>query len=69
VPRRTRLILVVVRPLSLDRVADAAGRERRVTEEALVLDADPGVARPRVPAQRAFWFGWRAQCPVTILIK
>jgi hypothetical protein len=58
-----------VRPLRLDRVADAAGREWRVTEEALVLDVDPGVARPRVPAQRAFWFGWRAQFPDTILIK
>jgi hypothetical protein len=58
-----------VRLLRPNRVADAAGREWRVAEEALVLDTDPGVARPRVPAQRAFWFGWRAQFPDTILIK
>lgn len=58
-----------VGPLRLDRLADAAGREWRVTEEALVLEANPGVTRARVPAPRAFWFGWRAQFPDTILIK
>ncbi|MBI4263913.1 MAG: DUF3179 domain-containing protein [Acidobacteria bacterium] len=52
-----------------DLVADAAGRTWRVTEDALVLVDDARVARPRVPAQRAFWFGWRAQFPDTILIR
>ena len=40
-------------------VTDETGRAWRVTEEALVLSDDPRVARPRVPAQRAIWFGWR----------
>ena len=57
------------RPIDPDMVVDTAGREWRVTEEALVLVDDPSVARPRVPAQRAFWFGWRAQFPDTLLIK
>ena len=50
-------------------VIDGAGRAWRVTEEALVRDGDPGSAFPRVTAQRAFWFGWRAQFPATVLIK
>jgi hypothetical protein len=41
-------------------VTDGDGRAWRITEEALVLDDDPSVTRPRVPAQRAFWFGWYA---------
>ena len=58
-----------VRPVDPNMVVDTAGREWRVTEEALVLADDPRVARLRVPAQRAFWFGWRAQFPDTLLIK
>ncbi len=50
-------------------VVDGAGRAWRVTEEALVRDDDPESAFPRVTAQRAFWFGWRAQFPTTVLIK
>ena len=52
-----------------DRVADDTGRPWRVTEDALVLDRDPSVRRVRVPAQRAFWFGWYAQFPDTALIQ
>lgn len=52
-----------------DVVVDAQGRTWRVTEDALVLTEDPSVTRSRVPAQRAFWFGWRAQFPDTVLIK
>ena len=37
-------------------------------EEALVLDDDPSDRRLRVPAPRAFWFGWYAQFPDTELI-
>ena len=58
-----------VRPIDPDMLVDTAGREWRVTEDALVLADDPRVARPRVPGQRAFWFGWRAQFPDTLLIR
>ena len=50
-------------------VVDDEGRTWRVTEDALVLAEDSGVTLLRVPAQRAFWFGWRAQFPDTLLIK
>ena len=56
------------RHLAGERVADDTDRAWRVTEAALVLEGDPGVQRPRVPAQRAFWFGWYAQFPDTELI-
>lgn len=50
-------------------VVDANGRRWRVTEDALIAES-PGVApAPRVAAQRAFWFGWFAQFPDTMLIK
>lgn len=51
-------------------VRDQAGRQWRVTEEALV-PAVPDVvtALPRVAAFRAFWFGWYAQFPDTVLVK
>ena len=61
----TRLIRVV----DPDAVVDVEGRTWRVTEEALVLAEDSDVTLPRVPAQRAFWFGWHAQFPDTLLIK
>ena len=51
------------------RVADAAGGVWRVTEDALVADADPQRRLPRVAAQRAFWFGWYSQYPETRLIR
>ena len=51
------------------RLVDAEGRRWRVTEDALIPEA-PGPGRaPRVPAQRAFWFGWFAQVPDTMLFK
>ena len=50
-------------------VLDAAGRPWHVTEAALELAADPEVRRLRLPAQRAFWFGWYAQFPETVLIR
>lgn len=50
-------------------LVDVDGRRWRVTEDALIPESS-GVARaPRVPAQRAFWFGWFAQFPDTVLIK
>ena len=51
------------------RVVDAAGGVWRVTEDALVPDGGSRQHRPRVAAQRAFWFGWYAQFPDTSLIK
>ncbi len=56
------------RHLGPERLADEAGGTWRVTEGALVRDADPNHQRPRVPAHRAFWFGWYAQFPDTALV-
>ncbi len=50
-------------------IADSAGRQWRITEEALVAADDESVRLPRVSAQRAFWFGWHAQYPDTLLIQ
>jgi len=50
-------------------VIDGQGRRWRVTEDALVRSDDEAVRLPRVPAQRAFWFGWRAQYPATLLVE
>ena len=51
-----------------DRVVDAAGGGWRVTADALIAENDGERRLPRVPAQRAFWFGWYAQYPQTVLI-
>ena len=48
---------------------DRQGRNWEITEEALVLLPDGSEKLPRVPAHRAFWFGWYAQFPDTRLIK
>jgi hypothetical protein len=46
-------------------VTDQQGHSWQVTEQALIR----GVQRlPRVPAHRAFWFGWYAQYPETRLV-
>ena len=58
-----------VEPAGNDEITDDAGRVWRVTEDALVLASDAGVRRARLPAQRAFWFGWYAQFPDTELIR
>jgi hypothetical protein len=50
-------------------VEDGAGRPWRVGEDSLRLVADPAQARPRIAARRAFWFGWHAQFPQTVLVK
>lgn len=50
-------------------VTDRGGRRWRVTERALVSEEDDERQLPRVAAQRAFWFGWVAQFPDTLLIK
>ena len=50
-------------------VRDREGRVWIVTESGLNLEGELTTRRPRVAAQRAFWFGWYAQFPETILIK
>lgn len=49
-------------------VVDAGGRVWKVAEDALVGPASDE-RLPRVSAQRAFWFGWRAQYPETMLVE
>jgi hypothetical protein len=46
---------------------DTQGRRWRAGEEALVL-TDGLISLPRYVAHRAFWFGWYAQYPGTMLI-
>jgi hypothetical protein len=50
-------------------VEDASGQLWRVKEDALHLDSDPTTTRPRIPARRAFWFGWQAQFPGGELVR
>ena len=57
------------RRLDDDRVADDAGRSWTVAEDALIPQDEAAQRLPRVPAQRAFWFGWYAQFPDTVLIQ
>ncbi|MBS1817596.1 MAG: DUF3179 domain-containing protein [Acidobacteria bacterium] len=52
------------------RIVDARGRRWRLTEDALVPEGTTaGEFAPRVSAQRAFWFGWFAQFPDTLLLE
>jgi hypothetical protein len=56
------------RPAGESAITGVDGRRWTVTEDALVLDG--GAERlARVPAWRAFWFGWYAQFPETLLFK
>jgi len=48
-------------------VRDRAGRRWTVTPKELVSDS--GERLPAVPTHRAFWFGWVAQHPDTVLIR
>lgn len=50
-----------------DSVMDGQGRRWRVSESALV--AEDGEKLARLPAHRAFWFGWFAAFPNTELIR
>lgn len=50
-----------------DRVVDEQGRRWRVSEPALVGEGGEELAR--LPAHRAFWFGWFAAFPDTELLK
>jgi hypothetical protein len=51
-------------------VRDETGRRWTVAEDALQrVETGPGQRLPRVTAFRAFWFGWFAQFPETLLVK
>lgn len=50
-------------------VRDSGGVLWTVTEDALRPQSGRATSLPRVPAFRAFWFGWYAQFPDTLLIK
>ena len=57
------------RRLDDDRVADDSGRIWRVAEDALISQDGSAQRLARVPTHRAFWFGWYAQFPDTVLIQ
>ena len=48
-------------------MSDAKGGRWTVAADALVGASGERLAR--VPARRAFWFGWIAQYPDTVLIR
>jgi hypothetical protein len=58
-----------VRHLNNGTLQDSDGTSWMVTEDALVSGGDSSNLVPRVPARRAFWFGWYAQFPDTELVK
>ena len=52
-----------------DTVETADGERWTVTESALILQTDKSQRLERLPAHRAFWFGWQAVFPDTRLVK
>jgi hypothetical protein len=52
-----------------DTVLDEARREWVADEDFLVAKFDPSVRLARVAGHRAFWFGWYAQHPDTVLVE
>lgn len=58
---------IFVRREADGRVRDAEGRLWRAEADALV--SERGERRPAVPSHRAFWFGWYAQHPDTVLYR
>jgi hypothetical protein len=48
---------------------DEAGETWEITEDALIPDGRDEAAKRRLPAQRAYWFGWYAQFPETELVQ
>jgi hypothetical protein len=47
---------------------DSEGRAWTIGEDFLTARFDAGIRLPRIAAHRAFWFGWYAQHPDTVLI-
>jgi hypothetical protein len=54
-------------PPATDMLLDASGRRWIAGENAMTL-ADGSISLPRYVAHRAFWFGWYAQYPETLLL-
>lgn len=50
-------------------LVDESGHTWEIGEDALSPDGRDEPARWRIPARRAFWFGWYAQFPETELVK
>ena len=50
-----------------ERVQSDDGLVWLVTEDELVVEGDSTMRLARMPAHRAFWFGWYAQFPHTIV--
>jgi hypothetical protein len=50
-------------------IIDISGRRWRFEEDAMVSEDGAAQRLPRWPANRAFWFGWYAQFPDTVLIQ
>ena len=57
-----------VKQIARGRLLASDGREWEVSESQLVTQAGEEVLR-RLPAHRAFWFGWYAAFPATRLVK
>jgi hypothetical protein len=51
------------------RLRDSTGGSWRLTETALVPEAEGASPRSRVAARRVFWFAWQAMFPDTELVK
>jgi hypothetical protein len=60
--------VLFVKLLNDGRLQDTTGQTWRVDEDALVPESGRGLFLGRIPAQRAFWFGWHAQFPNTELV-
>jgi hypothetical protein len=52
-----------------NRVIDSDGQSWAIEEDWLTAEFDAGLRLPRVSGHRAFWFGWFAQHPETVLIR
>ena len=61
---------VLFKKLSGDKlVTDNKSRTWEIKEPFLQMRQDPAIKLDRIPAHLAFWFGWYAQFPDTLLIK
>ncbi len=58
----------LIRRLDDGRLEDSRGHLWKVTEERLLPQRSGDTSLPRVPTNRVFWFGWRAQYPDTELV-
>ena len=50
-------------------IIDSEARTWKIKEPFLQMRQDPAIKPMRIPAHSAFWFGWYAQFPDTLLIK